>query len=403
MHGSRRDGRLAIVPVRFGDEVIGGAEMLARELAEGLAARGWALDVLTGCARDHFAEAHWYAPGEYQLASGARLVRFPSVTSRSRAHRVLGNRRLDRGDTLDARAAYRWLNDDVRVPGLFEYLLDHGDEYRAIVAAPYLYWTTVATAAAAPDRTVLLPCLHDEPTAALAVYDAMFREVRGCWFLTEPEADVARKRWPELAEHAVIGAGVRVPERYDPEAFRTRFAIEGPFVLYAGRRETGKGFGGLVEWFTTAASRELPGPLRLVVAGPGAASIPDAARPFVVDVGALSERDRDDAMAAARAVVQPSAHESLSRTMLEGWLAGTFVLANGESAVSRWHCERSGAGAVYEGEAEFVEWMRRLAAPDWSSPAADGRAYVLREYTWPSVVDRVEALVDEWFPIEGGS
>jgi len=135
------------------------------------------------------------------------------------------------------------------------------------------------------------------------------------------------------------------------------------------------------------------------VAGPGPASIPDAARPFVVDVGALSERDRDDALAAARALVQPSPNESFSRTMMEAWLAGTFVLANGASAVSRWHCERSGAGAVYDDEAGFAAWMRRLADPSWSPPAGDGRAYVLREYTWPVVLDRVEELLDAWFPV----
>jgi len=402
MTSSPRAGRLAFVPVRFGDDVIGGAEMLLRELADGLAARGWSVDVLTGCARDHFGEAHWYAPGETDLPHGARLVRFPSVTSRSRASRVLGNQRLDRGDGLDARAAYRWLNDDVRVPGLFEYMVDHGREYRAIVAAPYLYWTTVATATAVPERTVVLPCLHDEPTAGLPVYDAMFRDARGCWFLTEPEADFARQRWPDLTEHAVVGAGVRVPDGYDPEGFRARFGIEGPFVLYAGRREAGKGFGQLVEWFAASAAH-VPAPLRLVVAGPGPAPIPDAAAPFVVDVGALSERDRDDAMAAARALVQPSSNESFSRTMMEAWLAGTFVLANGESAVSHWHCRRSGAGAVYRDETEFATWVRQIADPGWSVASDAGRAYVLREYTWPVVLDRVEARLDEWFPIGDGS
>jgi glycosyltransferase involved in cell wall biosynthesis len=188
---------------------------------------------------------------------------------------------------------------------------------------------------------------------------------------------------------------VHVPDRYDPEGFRTRYGIDGPFVLYAGRREPGKGFGTLVEWFAASAP---PGALRLVVAGPGPAPIPDAARPFVTDVGALSERDRDDAMAAARAVVQPSSNESFSRTMMEAWLAGSFVLANGAGAVSRWHCARSGAGALYDDEAGFAEWLRRLADPTWSPPGGDGRAYVLREYTWPVVLDRVEASLDAWFP-----
>ena len=32
----------------------------------------------------------------------------------------------------------------------------------------------------------------------------------------------------------------------------------------------------------------------------------------------------------------------------------------------------------------------------------DGRAYVLQQYTWPVTLDRVETLLDEWFPIGGG-
>jgi len=155
-----------------------------------------------------------------------------------------------------------------------------------------------------------------------------------------------------------------------------------------------------VEW-SGASALHRRAPLQLVVAGPGPAPIPESATPYVVDVGALSARDRDDAMAAARAVVQPSPNESFSRTMMEAWLAGTFVLANGASAVSRWHCDRSGAGAVYDDEAEFAGWMERIADPAWSSPDDAGRAYVLREYTWPVVLDRVEVLLDEWFPVGG--
>ena len=122
----------------------------------------------------------------------------------------------------------------------------------------------------------------------------------------------------------------------------------------------------------------------------------------VIDVGVLSESDRDDAMAAADAVVQPSAYESFSRTMMEAWLAGTWVIANGASAVSRWHCERSGAGRTYSSAAEFAECLHDVAhrASEIDAGAARGRDYVLREYTWPVVLDRVEAAIEEWFPAE---
>src|SRR5215218_8463991 len=115
-----REGRLGFVPVRFGDDLIGGAEMLVREMADGLAARGWDVDVLTGCTRDHFREVHYYPPGETVRASGARLLRFATVASLHRADRVLGNRALERGAPLGREQQYRWCNDDARVPDLFE-------------------------------------------------------------------------------------------------------------------------------------------------------------------------------------------------------------------------------------------------------------------------------------------
>ena len=392
-----RAGRLGFVPVRFGDDLVGGAEMLVREMADGLAGRGWEVDVLTGCTRDHFREVHHYPPGETVRPSGARLVRFPSVASSHRADRVLGNRALAAGTPLATHAQYRWLNDDVRVPGLFDHLIDHGSEYRALVFGPYLYWTTVAGSLVAPERSVLLPCLHDEPTAHLGVFDREFRDARGVWFLSEPEADFARGRFAGLAESAVIGAGVDVPAGYDPERFRARHGIPGPFVLYAGRREEGKGFGRLLDDFVDAVERERLD-LTLVVAGPGEIALPERARARVVDVGVLDAADRDDAMAAASAVIQPSPYESFSRTMMEAWLAGAFVIANGASAVSTWHCGRAGAGATYSGPDELGRALRAAREPGARADGARGREYVLREYTWPAALDRVEALLDAWLP-----
>jgi glycosyltransferase involved in cell wall biosynthesis len=297
--------------------------------------------------------------------------------------------------TVDAQ--YRWCNDDARVPGLFEYLLDHASDYRVLVFAPYLYWTTVACSLVAPERTVLLPCLHDEPAARLAVFDREFREPAGIWFLTEPEADLARRLRPDLARHVVIGAGVDVPTGYDPDGFRRRYGVDGPFVLYAGRREAAKGLRELLDGFVAAVEHDRLG-LRLVLAGPGRVAVPLRARDLVVDVGVLSARDRDDAMAAATAVVQPSAYESFSRSMMEAWLAGTPVVANAASAVSAWHVHRAGAGATYTGPDGLAAALRAVLGPDAAADAARGREYVLREYTWPVVLDRVEATIEQWFP-----
>ena len=85
--------------------------------------------------------------------------------------------------------------------------------------------------------------------------------------------------------------------------------------------------------------------------------------------------------------------------MMEAWLAGTLVIANGASEVSRWHCERSGAGLVYDDDLELEQCLRFVAeAPDRREIAAAGRDYALEHATWPGVIDRVENTLDRWLP-----
>ena len=84
--------------------------------------------------------------------------------------------------------------------------------------------------------------------------------------------------------------------------------------------------------------------------------------------GSSTTRRRPHAFAAAAAYVQPSRNESFSRTVMEAWLAGTLVLANGESAVVRWHCERSGAGVVWDGLDELTAALEAVAAAPAASP-----------------------------------
>jgi glycosyltransferase involved in cell wall biosynthesis len=84
--------------------------------------------------------------------------------------------------------------------------------------------------------------------------------------------------------------------------------------------------------------------------------------------------------------------ESFSRTVMEAWLAGTPVLVVEGSEVVAWHCQRSGGGFTFGDGTELAEHLLKLSAdPDLAdATAAKGRQYVLREYAWPVVLDRIE-------------
>ena len=132
--------------------------------------------------------------------------------------------------------------------------------------------------------------------------------------------------------------------------------------------------------------------LDLVTIGAGKPIIPSSLAGRVRDLGFLSDAERNNAFAAAEAYLQPSTNESFSRTVMESWLAGTPVIASARGAVVAWHCERSRGGLVYEDDFELaqclllVEQAPRLA----KDLAANGRAYVLENYPWNEVLDRME-------------
>lgn len=396
--------RIALVPPRYGPEVVGGAEAVVREVAHGLADRGWSVDVLTTTAHDHFTWADAVAPGPSvdRTAAGSevRVTRFPVVKDTSGAERARVDALVLAGDVPSLAEQEAWMNDGPRWPELFHHVLDTAEDYRAIVVSPYMFWTTFAVGGIAPERTLLRPCLHDEPHARFELYEPLLTGSAGVWLQTEPELELYRRISTPPVQTRIVGEGVPVPSGYDPGRIRRQLGLgDTPFVVYGGRREGAKGWEGLLHGFAEAVRKE-DLDLHLVTYGVGPVDPPADVADRVHDLGFVDDRTRDDVIAAATAYVQPSALESFSRTIMEAWLAGTLVVANGASDVVRWHVDRAGAGLTYADPAELEQALRFVAeAPDQAAAlAAPGRQYVLDHYTWPVTLDAMEATLDEWFP-----
>ena len=383
--------RIAFVTPRYGRGVVGGSESVMAEAAREFAGRGYQVEILTTCARSHFSWANEFDPGVSE-EHGVVIRRFPTVTSSGGWTRFGLDQRVQRGERLDSREEVAWTNDRFRVPELYLHLFEHARGYDAIVLSPYLFWSTIYGAEVAPERSVVMPCLHDEPYARLGIVRSTLSSVAGIWFLSEPEHLLGHRLAPSLPpRHSVVGAAVEIPTTYDPAGFRERHGLARPFVLFAGRRELGKGWDQLLRAFATAiATADVP--FDLVTTGVGTPEIPEEITDRVVDLGYLDADEMPSAFAAAEALVQPSANESFSRTVMEAWLAGTPVIATAAGEVVTWHCERSGGGLTYVDELEFAQSLRFIAeAPKAAATLAErGREYVLANYTWDKVIDAME-------------
>ncbi len=403
-----RENTIAFVPPRYGAGVVGGAEAVLAEAALGLAARGHNVEILTTCARDHYTWANEFAPGSERKAVGdgsapsVIVRRFPvELDTGGRLRDRIGDRILA-GEGISIQDQQRWMNDSLRCSGLWDHVFDNGASYRAMVFAPYMFWTTFAVSQIHPERSIIMPCLHDEPPAHLEIFKSMIEGVRGVWFLTDPERDLGQRLYRLPSRQTIVGASVDMSAIYAPDEFRTEYGIEGRYVYFGGRREWGKGWDDLLLGYARyVRGRRGQDVLTLVTSGVGEVVRPPGTDRHIVDVGLLSDAQRDNAMAGASAYIQPSAMESFSRTVLEALLASTPVIANRASDVVAWHLENCGGGITYSGEAELVQCLDFVTdEPGASAMLADaGPDYVQSRYRLDHVLERMEASLDQWLPV----
>lgn len=365
-----------------------------REAAQGLAGRGWDVDVLTTCSHSHFGWANEYSAGK-TTSGGLDVYRFPIIHPASSQDRDRIERLIQLGEQITFEDQHTWVNR-WRVPDLFHHLMVNASDYRAIVFSPYMAWATVACSSIAPERSVVIPCLHDETYAYLDIFRPVLARPARVWFLSEPEHQLAHRLGRLPPAHTVTGAGVHVPDSYDPDGFRKRHGLERDFVLYAGRREKGKGWDDLLRGFAAGVER-LSIPFDLVTFGVGDVKAPDNIADRVIDLGFLPDEEVGSAFAAASGYLQPSRNESFSRTLMEAWLAGTPAVATEHGAVVSWHCEMAGGGLTYDDDFELARCLAWLAdSPREAQKMAEaGRAYVLENYRWDRVLDRMEKSLED--------
>jgi glycosyltransferase involved in cell wall biosynthesis len=391
---------VALVVQRYGPDVTGGSEALARALAERLAAEGVLTTVFTTCARDYVTWRNELPAGE-QALNGVTVRRFPVEEERDLdAFNRFGESLYDRPHTDDDERA--WLRQQgPYVPRLVEALRAERDRFHAILFFTYLYYPTVEGLRAAPGRSILVPTTHDEPPLRFGLYRELFGQARAFAFLTPAEEALVRSRFDVGARPALVaGMGVDEPTVADVAGFRARHSLPDSYVLYAGRIDAGKGCADMLRYYDRYRARAArPADLVLI----GRLAMDEPAGEGVRCLGFVSEEDKQAAFAGASVVICPSAYESLSIALLEGFARGVPGLVNARSAVLKEHCLLAQGGLYYEDGLEFVEALEALLADATLREAlgAGGRRHVARHYRWDVVMERYRSLIAAVAPRAG--
>ncbi|MHB0877287.1 MAG: glycosyltransferase family 4 protein [Anaerolineae bacterium] len=385
--------RVAVVVPRYGLNIVGGAERHAFGFATAAAALGWDVEVWTTCALNHYSWRNELPAGEGQVG-GLTVRRFPvSVWDERRYGEAVAQ--LHTGRLPSEEQQYDWLHYGPHSPLLYEHAARHSSAFDYVVGLPYAVTIVQYALHAANGRTILWPCLHDEPLAYLAPTRQLLGSTYGVFFNSPEEADLCTDRIRcRMNRWAVVGEGVELSFEGD-EGGSDGKGVAPPYLMYAGRLEEGKGVGDLYEYFARY-HRESGSPLKLALVGSGPLKPPRS--DAFVWLGRVSDGEKARLLGRALALCNPSLNESFSLVMMDSWLARRPVLVHAGCAVTRGHARRSSGGLWYGNYDEFA------ACLDWfqANPAAAtamgemGHRYATVNYSWPRVMERVVATLRTW-------
>jgi glycosyltransferase involved in cell wall biosynthesis len=382
---------IGFVVQRYGKDVIGGSESLARNLAERLVKEGFRVIVFTTCARDYLTWRNEYAAGG-SILQGVLIRRFP----------VLRERNIDDfnrfSDGFFAAAAadrdeQKWLETQGPFcPALVEALAAEQKNIDLFFFFTYLYYPTVIGSGVVDKPVVLFPTAHDEAPIYLAAMRRLFSRPQALFFLTHAEMELTQRLFSPPGMMRLVRTGVDIPSDIDDRPFRRRYLLIAPYLLYSGRIEKGKGLEAVFEYYRALKEEAY---VDLVMTGKKLMDIPDIQG--LKYLGYVSEAEKLAAFKGAVLSLQPSPLESLSITTLESFSVETPVLVNRQCPALLEHVEASGAGLAYGSQEEFLAGFRQLyGRPGLRRKMGEkGLAYVRKYYSWEAVLAEIKKGIEE--------
>jgi len=383
--------RVGFVVQRYGTEVVGGAELHCRWVAERLAERH-DVAVLTTTATDYLSWENVLAAGRQEV-NGIPVWRFP----------VARPRRVDRFDAIANKVCFsdhtdederRWLEEHGPVcPALLDHLRAHEADFDALVFFSYRYWTTYHGLQVAPRKSLLVPTAEHDRVLYLRLFAPFFRLPAAIVFNTAEERElIERVTGNRGLQGDVVGTGLNRPAFVPVDEVASRLDLLGDYLVYVGRIEPEKGCAVMIDYFLRY-QRETRANLTLALLGRSTMEI--AENVHLQSLGVATEAEKLAAIAKARALVMPSRHESLSMVVLESWMMGRPVLVNGDCEVLRGQVLRANGGLYYRRYEEFAAAVDTLRAEPALADALgrQGQAYFEANYSWDVVMGKYEALL----------
>lgn len=382
----------------YGENIPGGAENAFRDVTTQLYRDGVELEIITTCVEKFNSDwsYNFHKPGLTKNSLGIPVRRFEADKRDTAAFDKI-NGKICGGEAITREEEEVFMREMVNSKAMYEYLEKHEAEYEAFVGIPYMFGPVYQTALRFPEKTLLIPCFHDEGYAYMTVFQECFSKVAGMFFNARPEAELAKRLYGlDGVIQCTAGLGMDVDISGDGERFRKTFQISEPFMLYAGRKDKLKNVDTLLSFFRQYKRRN-PGPFKLVLIGGGELEIPKDAEKEILDLGFVSIQDKYNAYKAAEILCQPSHNESFSYVIMESWLMERPVLVHEDCAVTKNFVQEAGGGLYFKSYEDFEGCVNyfRLNKKKADQMGENGRSFVMEHFRWEVVLQKYRNVFRE--------
>lgn len=390
--------KIGIVVPWFGMDIPGGSEAEIRGLAFHLVRANIKLEILTTCAKEFCSDwgKNYHKPG-ITTENGIIVRRFEVDTRDAEKFDAINLRLMDYKIPLSEEDEKIFAEEMINSTRLYHYLECNQDEYSIFIFIPYLFGTTYYGLRVCPQKSVLIPCLHDEGYIYLNIFKDAFCKIAGMIFHSRPEYELAEKVYDlKDVNTQILGEGINTELQYNAGRFCEKYKIFDPYILYAGRKDKGKNVHTLLKYFKEYKHRNCTS-LKLVLIGGGDIDISEDIKNEVYDLGYLSDQDKYDAYGASTILCQPSLNESFSIVIMESWLCSRPVLVNAKCETTKYFAQSSNGGLYFSDYFEFEEIINFIQK---HPKAADimgrqGRDYVCKNFAWNIIVDKYIRFFNE--------
>ncbi|MCF7859632.1 MAG: glycosyltransferase [Candidatus Cloacimonetes bacterium] len=380
--------KIAFVIPWFGMDIPGGAESECRETAFHLKEKGIDVEILTTCVKDFYSnwsKNHWKEAVYNE--NGLTVRRFKADKRDTKLFDYI-NHKLMNGVVPIPVEQKAYMDNMVNSFNLISFIKKNQKKYWYFFI-PYMFGTTYNGVLAAPSSSYLVPCLHDESYAYMDIYKEMFKKAKGVVFQVKSEKKLAEKIYNlTFSNKMIFGTGLNTDISFNKKD------LGFPFILYAGKKDAGKGTNLLIEHFIKF-KKENVSDLRLVLIGAGDMLIPE--HPDIIDKGFVSKEEKYDLMASSLCLCNPSINESFSLVVMESWLCQRPVLVNGKCEVTKDHCIDSNGGLWFDDYDDFKGSINYCMNNETiiSQMAMNGKKYVLKNYSWDTITKKYIELIKD--------